>query len=385
VSRSEPARILLLAEGQLGDLLLLTPTIRGLRERFPAAAITLLVVERRGPAGVPAEPIGPGDDTILSANPHLTEVLRVRRDHLRSLRGARRLAAELKIVRSLRHRKFDVVVSSFPEDRFAAWSLLTGAATRVGEAKGLLKNIFTDIPPNPKGSIPVSAYYASLGNLLGADVNEFRTELNVDAASRNSADDLLMTLGLPSRAFVLLHPGATGDYKIWPPEMWAELTEGLARRVRIPTLLCGGPADKDILGHIGRSLHTGVPFHVEQRVMVFSALAEQAALVISNDSGPRHIAVAAGTPSLALFRLHHDREWAIYPPSSTLRILRPSAPCPLCPRDRCEDRLPAGASFGAACLRHVSVDEVLKHAIDMLFPDRPSQHSPRQADAPPLS
>lgn len=118
-------RICVIAEGQLGDLLILTPALRSLKETFPAASLTVLVIQRRSydqakpdAPGVLFENPPGGTSAVLRSDPHVDRVAEVDREALRALRGFRRLKAEISVVRWLRKGKFDTVVCTFSQDRF---------------------------------------------------------------------------------------------------------------------------------------------------------------------------------------------------------------------------------------------------------------------------
>ena len=107
--RSERKKILFIAEGQLGDLLLLTPALRATKESFPHSLITVLVVERRNAveskhnrfkelAATDAE----RESSVLATNTSVDELLVLNRHALRSLHGYARANAEVAIVRFLR-------------------------------------------------------------------------------------------------------------------------------------------------------------------------------------------------------------------------------------------------------------------------------------------
>jgi ADP-heptose:LPS heptosyltransferase len=367
--KSPPHRILIIAEGQIGDLLLLTPVFRAIRRGIPSATLSLLAVERRPSGSALSEIIGESDHHFLRADPHLSTVLVLRRDLLRALDVPSRLKAELRAVRFLREQRFDMVISAFPDDRFALWAFFSGAKVRIGESHKGLRWAYTSSPVRKKGAGSILDYFSELAVLAGCPVESGATEYVPTTRCEKWAERFLSDRGFRSGRFVIVHPGATGDYKIWPPERFRALIQELAGLSGLPILVCGGPQEESLAGEVGETGRKSiVQTHIETDVERFASLVKRAALVISNDSGPRHIAVAVGTPSLALFRRFHDREWGVYPQSDKIRTVQSREPCPLCPPDECNDRIPPGARFGSACLRSVSVEEVVKVAQTMLRP-----------------
>jgi ADP-heptose:LPS heptosyltransferase len=89
-------------------------------------------------------------------------------------------------------------------------------------------------------------------------------------------------------------------------------------------------------------------------------------VVVSNDSGPRHLAVALGRPSVAFMPRFQDREWRIYDDPRRSIVLQGTSACPLCREGICQDRLPEGERYGSACIRMVDLDTALGAVRSML-------------------
>lgn len=368
-----PHHILFLAEGQLGDLLLLTPALRAVKESFPASFVSVLVVERYAH---PAKP-HPFDNltasasererSVLATNPHVDELLVVDRQALRRQRGLARLKAERTVIKFIREKQFDTVVCTFPEDRFVQWAFAAGAKNRIGQRKQPLHWLLTHKLESEKTDCGVLEYYCDLVRLMGARVHMTRTEYIIPEVSHLWAASFLHNAGVqPSDRVVAVHPGATGDYKIWPPERYAELIDRLSTR-GVKVLLTSGEQDRDVTIAIKAALRSHV-VHVTTQGNVghLAAILRHAHLCISNDSGPRHLAIAIGTPSLALFRHHHDREWDVYEHNERIAVMKGDQPCPACPAGVCRDLIPPGERFGSHCIRQIRVDDVLRRVDEML-------------------
>lgn len=370
-----PDRVLLIAEGQLGDLLLLTPALRAIKRTYPLAIVSVLVVERR-PSIIPAARSEEGlpqllfsdKSTALSGNANVDAMYVLDRSALRSRVGFQRIRAELEVIRFLRSKKFDTVICTFPEDRFVAWAFLSGAAVRIGQKEQPLSWLLSSTPDIRKDSRGVLEYYCDLVGALGAKVESTRTECFVPVSSARRMDEALAGLNIDrTKDLVAVHPGATGDYKIWPPERFAALIDHLQRHCSVQVVLCGGALDKPVLDAIEQRLQKRVAV-VDTSFSIgdLAAVLQRSLLCVSNDSGPRHLAVAVGTPTLALFRQFHEREWKIYPESPTCVTLVGLGQCPVCPAGACLDRVPEGEQYGSYCLRMVSLDsavEQIEHAV----------------------
>jgi len=362
-----PSRVLFIAEGQLGDLLLLTPALRALKKTLPDSYISVLILERGSsetPRGLPLVRIG--TETVLSTNLNVHETYVVSRAGLRSLRGLARVWAELNIVHFLRSKRFDTVVCTFPEDRFTLWAFASAADVRVGEKRQGFTGLLTHALSIHKSERGVLEYYCDLVRALGVSVELTETEYIIPSSALEWADSFLRESGLEKSRFVAVHPGASGDYKIWPPERYSELIDRLQSTTDIRVLLCRGSQDDEIIAAIRACLKSAVIEAKPESIGNLAALLKRSALCISNDSGPRHLAVAVGTPSLSFFRQHHSREWRIYPDSPRCVTLESRERCPVCPSGECLDRIPTGERFGSHCLRDIPTETVTKTAMDLL-------------------
>jgi ADP-heptose:LPS heptosyltransferase len=378
-------RILFIAEGQLGDLLLLTPALRAAKELSPRSLISVLVLERRSGDTSKPNPFqdliataAERESSVLSTNKNVDELLVLNRRALRSLHGLARVKAELSIVRALRKKKFDAVVCTFPEDRFAAWAFASGAAIRIGQRKQGLQRLLTHTPDIVKSDNGVLAYYCALVQCLGASVPTQQTEYSVLDSARIWADDVLRSRNVSAeRPLVAVHPGASADFRIWPPENFSAVMEHLSTEDGATILLLGGSMDEPILSAIKRQLRVRfVEVDTEGNVGNLAAILQRCALCISHDSGPRHLAIAVGIPSLALFRQHDEilREWSIYDESESIAILRGDTRCPICLPGVCSDKTPVGERFGSHCLRLITVENVIRKAEAMLSLGMQAQH-----------
>jgi ADP-heptose:LPS heptosyltransferase len=368
-------RVLVIAEGQLGDLLLLTPAVRAIKSSLPGSFLAVLVVQRRGygtpgkavPAVLNVQP-GPGTSEVLLLNPYVDAVVEVDRSSLRSLKGKARLAAELSVIRWIRKGAFDTVICTFPEDRFAVWASLSGAGMRVGQNDQSLRWMLTHAPDIRKDQGGVLHYYCDLVVAAGAVAGSTRTEFPVPEASRARAQSLLRARGFdPARPLVIVHPGASGAHRVWPPERFAGVIGELRERTGAWIVLCGTAFDQQVVRAVREEVRTEVDvWTLGESVADFAGLLSLAALCVSNDSGPRHLAVAVGTPSIALMPKHNDKAWKIYADDPRTSTFTTASACPACPPDRCRDVVPEGETFGSCCLRMISMDDVITRALEIL-------------------
>ena len=382
------SNVLFIAEGQLGDLLLLTPALRAMKETYPSASLSVLVLERHQPAhlmrlrnedrDITPDSLDRDDsdqlvvessNNVLLSNPNVDKVYILNRNALRSLARVRRARAEFQTVSFLRSKKFDAAICTFPEDRFALWAFASGAQVRVGQKKQGFSWLLTRTPEIEKSNKGVLEYYCDLVRIIGAKVTSARTEYIIPESARSWADEFLRKHGLnTSQKLVAVHPGASGDYKIWPPDRFASLIDCVQTDLGVPIILCYGRGDEAVVDEIKPRLKKEViEVNVERNVGNLAAIFKLCWLCILNDSGPRHLAVAVGVPSLAFFRQHHDIEWKIYPENESTATLQAKQPCSACPAGMCKDKIPAGDRFGSHCVRMISVEQAVARVRKLLF------------------
>ena len=357
-------RICLIAEGQLGDLLILTPAIRALRLSFPGAFLACLVVQRRSYRGAP--PRGALVDEhargttadVLRADPAVNCVAEIDRQALRALGGTARLAAEIGVVRWLRRMRFDTVLCTFPQERFFLWAFLAGARRRIGEGGLPLSFLLTTRAAAQRGKGSVLDCYCALAEAAGARVSDRSTRVTITDEHRERAEEIWRALRpRPRGPVIALHPGASGDYRIWPPAMYAGLIDRL-RRKGLGVVLMGSAYDREAVEETARACAHVPPVAWTDNVLDLAALLGKCTLLVSNNSGPRHAAVAAGVPSLAVIPRFDDIGWKIYDDEVRAGTLQSGDPCPACPPGACRNAVPPGERFGSYCMRALGVDAV---------------------------
>jgi ADP-heptose:LPS heptosyltransferase len=370
-------RILFLAEGQLGDLLLLTPALQAAKESFPDSSISVLVVNRRNAdeskehpfSNLAASPFE-RESSVLSTNTNVDELLVLSRQALRALHGIARIKAEISIIGYLRRKKFDTVICTFPEDRFAQWAFASGARIRVGQRKQGLHWLLTHKPNIEKSERGVLEYYCNLVRTIGANVTSNKTEYVIPESSLQWTKELFHSKSIAStEKVVAIHPGASTEFTIWPPENFAAVIDHLTNNLDAKVLLVGGRGDQPATDAIKQHLHSSIlEIETSSRVGDLAAVLQRCTLCMSNDSGPRHLAIAVGTPSLAFFRQHNEiwKEFNVYQESNRIASLRSTGQCPVCPPGVCLDKVPQGERFGTHCLHMITVADVVRRVEEML-------------------
>ncbi len=266
-------------DARLGNLLLLTPALRLLKTAFPEARVEVLLADRYGDA--------------LKFNPCVDSVLTAK-----SLPG-------------LRLRGYDLAIDFSPQHAFslssAVWTALSGAQRRIGFDRGDAERFLDDLVPVPSGRAHETANLASLarhaapGASLPPD-SSLRTEFHFGPGEKEAGEKQWSSWGL-DRDSVALFLGARAEKRL-DPAWFFDLGERLVASGR-KAVLAGGPAERKLLE--GRRIPDGVIVAPELPLRAFAAAITNARAVLTADTGPMHLAVALGVPTVQLFS--HTEPW----------------------------------------------------------------------------
>lgn len=292
----QPQRLLLVMPTWLGDCVMATPTLRAVRGLWPEAHIAVLIRDTLAP--------------IVEALPAIDQVIAHHKGRGTPAPDATR-GGPIRLVRRLAGMNFDLAVLLPNSFRAAALVAMAGIKRRVGydrDGRGLL---LTDhlLPRKTAGRftpVPTLDYYLALARYLGCDNPDPVMRLATRPADDARAGRLLQDLGHgddATRPLVLLNPGAQKPTKRWPAERFAQLGDRLRERYDADIAITGSPAERGVLeAVIGAS--RGPVFNLPARGMdlhLLKAVTRRCDLMVTNDTGPRHIAAAFGVPVVTLF------------------------------------------------------------------------------------
>jgi lipopolysaccharide heptosyltransferase II len=325
-------RILLIKPSSLGDIIHALPMLAGLRQAYPQAHIAWLV----GAAFAP----------LLAGHPLIDELIPFdRRAYGQMLRRPRHLLAFGRFVRSLRRRRFDMVIDlqGLVRSGFLAWA--SGAPRRVGfaDAREFAWLFYTHrVRPRACSSFATAprVLHAVDKNLavartLGLPVDPPQFPLALRAAELTAARQRLTGLaGRPLPRFIAVVPGARWPTKQWSIQGHAAVLDQLAREGHPPAVLLGGPEDRALADAICAACATA-PLDLVGRTSLreLCAILALADLVLCQDSGPMHIAAALSRPLVAIFGPTDPQRTGPY--SAAAQVVRLRLPCMPCYARRC--------------------------------------------------
>lgn len=301
-----PPNVLVVRFSSIGDVLLTTPLLRAIRHRHPAARLTVLTKQ----AYVP----------LLSQNPHVDRVMGV--DARQTLGGvARELRAAgythlLDLHDNLRTRMLRTLVpgrwSTYPKHRMARALLIYTKRNRYGDSR------------------PVAERYFSAARGLDVVPDRRPPEFFVGPKAEREAAEWLATSGLTGKGpMIALAPGAAHATKRWPLEHWRTLIQQIVAE-GFEVVIVGSSEDEPLgavlsQGEGGRVVSAAGAFGLQGT----GALLQQAAALVSGDTGVMHIATGVGTPVVALFGPTVEA-FGFFPYTSRAQVLQLALSCRPC-------------------------------------------------------
>ncbi len=364
--REAPQRILIVKFGALGDILMATPLLTALRSFCPDAHLTWLA-DTKNTQAIDANPYL--DEAMLWDSAHWSLMRSTRpRNWIKNRFGFRRLAGQLRLNRALRGR-FDTFISFHPEQDLMRSAAAPPASIGVFQsprqatrdyAPRYTKAYMSRYADNLPVDFPVhqtDTYLLPLDALGLPPATDKRLVIGYTAEDAASADRLLRERGI-GPGFVVLAPKTTWQSKCWPEGYWAALGNALASR---QIVLIGSASESEALERVAAAMQT--PPVLLPGLLGFRALAAllaRAAICISSDSGPMHLAAAVGTAVVSLFGPTPAARYA--PLAGDVRVLLHPVSCSPCMEQVC----PNPPETQMACLRLLPVPEVLAAVLSAL-------------------
>lgn len=349
-------RLLCIRLDSLGDVLMMTPAIRALRGGSPGRRITLLT--------------SPSGAAVARLIPEIDEVLVYEAPWVKSTPPSADSAADRAIINRLRDARFDaaVIFTTFSQSPLPAALLchLADIPLRLAHCHERVYGLLTDWVPDPEPAKEIRhevRRQLDLVATVGARAEDERLSLGVPERATDAVRRRLQTLGVGAgRLWAVLHPGSTAASRRYPPELYAQVASQLVGGHGWQLVLTGDDSERDLVREI--AAQTAGPVHDLTGALDLPelvALIASAPVLITNNTGPSHIAAAVGTPVVCLYALTNPQHTPWLVPS---RVLSREVPCRWCYRSVC----PEGHH---ACLRGVPPKDVVEAAVDLAARGRP--------------
>lgn len=283
--------ILIIKPSSLGDIVLALPALSALRRSFPDARISWFVRPEFAP--------------ILQNRPHITEIIHFDRKLLgRAWFNPFAFGSLVSLIRRLRRSKFDAVFDLQGLFRTASLAWLTGCKKRFGmaNARELAHIFYTHKVRQNVDCAHLVDYYLKIIQTAGAMDLSVEFLLPDEPSAADSAKRLLTRCGIAPDNFAIFVSGSAHTYKCWPIDRFAVLAEKISSRFHLPVVATGTASEKKVIDNLGTIASVPIAnFAGLTSLSELLALMRVAKLVISNDTGPGHIAATLGTPLVMIF------------------------------------------------------------------------------------
>jgi lipopolysaccharide heptosyltransferase II len=333
-------KVIVFRTDRLGDLILSLPVVEMLKTSLPRAQVDLFV----NPYTVPL--------ARLQRN-----VSRVIPDEYPGFRGL------MALTRFLRSQQYDLAVHLYPLPRLALATFLARVPVRTGTIYRTFSFLFNKRIRLHRRNAGMHERDLNLRLIegIGIPMGPVTAGLTVPEGFREEIIDLLTTKGIPPsrEGLVVLHPGSGGSSLNWPAEHFGCLGERLLEK-GIQVVLTGTDGDRSVVEQVKTHMGVGATDLCGQLDLEhLAALLSVASLVVSNSTGPLHLADAMGTKVIGLYSPYLAAEPHRWGPHGQLEnAFVPSGElCPRCTRDRCERY---------NCMSSIDPEVVLERALELL-------------------
>jgi predicted lipopolysaccharide heptosyltransferase III len=283
--------ILLIQLKRIGDLILTTPAIAAVREKFPESKLTVVISAE--------------SKTLAHAIAGVNRILIMPRGF-----------AGFGTIAAIARGKFDYCVDFTRNDRSAFLVLLSRAKKRIVSFRIKVRSKFrtrfyNEFVEHRMRDMHVIDYHLALLEPLGISNASRAVRLELPKSSRATADELLSAHNI-RKGFIVFHPGSARAEKFWNAQRWADVIKHAADDHDIDLVLTGGssPLEQTHISDIKSKVrHSVVDLSGKTDLLTLAALIAKARLLITVDSAPMHLASASRTPQVILFGPTNPFHW----------------------------------------------------------------------------
>lgn len=340
--KKDPQKIIVRMPNWLGDLVMATPVLHDLRNRFPHAYITAMC----------QNPVG----GLLQENPHVDEIYQFRKPS-----GWIHHVSRHEIIDNLRKGEYDLGILLTNSFSSAWWFWRGHVAERVGFAthwRSLLLNRAVSLPKNVEKQHLVFTYKALL-EPLGIPISGTAPELFVSKSESDAAKELLAKLGIVcgKQIIIGINPGAAyGSAKCWLPDRFEEIARKLLENQNVSLVFFGDKKGSGLVDDICSKLpERAVNLAGKTSLRELIALIDLCSIFLTNDSGPMHIASALRKPLVALFGSTSDVKTGPYGGGT---VIHKHVECSPCYKRECP--------IDFRCMTNIGVEEVYNELMKLL-------------------
>lgn len=274
--------ILVVRSDRMGDLVLTIPAIRALARTFPSARISLWV--------------DPSTKDLVEGLPFIDEV--IIEDKTAGWRGYFRHVA------ALRRKKFDLAIIYHTKKRTNMACFLAGIPQRLGYRNNKFGFLLTRpvVDERHLGTKHEAEYCMDLLKAIGVKGGDLGLQVALHEDAEAWAERFFTERKLVGSPVIAFHPSASCSSRFWPVDSYADLASMIIGQYKAPIIVVGGktvqPAAGKIMAHAGRGV---IDLTGQTSLSQLTSILKRCRLLVSNDSGPVHVAAAVGIPVVSLF------------------------------------------------------------------------------------
>ncbi|MSO35732.1 MAG: lipopolysaccharide heptosyltransferase I [Acidobacteria bacterium] len=332
-------RILIVRMSALGDIVHALPVLAALRRAWPAARVDWIVDEAYAPI------------LSLAEGLHKRVVVRAETSYQTgdaiSFGGA---TGYLGAVRHLRAQRYDVALDLQGLLKSAVWARLSGAARVIGFDRAHLREPLAAAFYS-ETVVPLEAPHViqkNLSILTALNLPPGAVELPLHPVAGAAAIAAITAAG-GSGHYMVLNPGAAWPNKRWPAERFGALAAQLRARTGRPSLVTWGPGERALAEQVAGASDGAAAPAPPTAIADLAVIVRDAALVVSGDTGPLHIAAAMGTPLVGLYGPTWPERNGPWNPDD--QVISRAGGCVCHHKRQCQR--------GAPCINEIAVSEVL--------------------------
>ena len=307
--------ILFIRIDRVGDMVLSTPAFRAIKAASPHVRLTVMA--------------SPTNAAILKNNPDVDDVI-----VYDSFAG---LHDKIRLIKKLRSQQFDLAIDPYNdyELKTACLAALSGAAHRVGYSGFGREIFFNHLAPKIEGEKHFVDITLHPLKGIGISSENRHPTIYLDDDEQAWATKWMEENRLQSKKLIAIHPGAYYETQRWPQEYWADLIRLIRKQTQDKVIVFGGPTDAKVVGNFLTKFSDPVCLYIHADIRKFLALLAQCCMLVCNNSGPLHCAVALNIPTVSFMGPTVKEQWM--PVGDIHHVLRKDdLPCIGCNLGRCK-------------------------------------------------
>ena len=335
-AKGRKTRVLVTRLRYLGDIILTTPAVAALKDRYPDVEI-YYCAER------------PYDE-ILEGNPDLAGIVRLDK----GMRGT------MRTVLALRRLRFIAAIDLFYNPRSAWLLFFAGIPIRLGGSRRMRRRLYTHVHAARPGTRSAILHHLEAFRLLDVEPKDTLPRVYLAEEEREAGRRLLEETVGGRRAgepVIAFHAGGTWPAKRWAPESFATLARLLRERLHAKVFAITGPGEEALARRVRDAAPDAVSVLARQTLRGIAAVIASSSAVVANDGGIMHLAVALGKPTVAILGPTEPDVWFPYEGKGPFAVVTRRRGCAPCHRHYCES---------LECLVEITPEEVLARGEEII-------------------